>query len=161
MNLHRRSALVLGFLLLLPVAALAAPPGPVRCQGKIQFRPCPVPPPRSLSAARFAPRPRLQPAFAQLRAVAQPTNLFAKVAKTSFQRVGNRDGMWRGIVSGNGLVHLKLLIQRPGSGEQFWDIGSIHLKNGKSTNFGFRTVAPAGDRWSWKVVAHATTGKKA
>ncbi len=151
---------VLSVTLLLPTIALATPPGPVRCEGKIQFRPCPVHPPESLSASRSLPRPRTQPVFAQLRPVAQPTNLFAKVAKTSFQRVGARDGMWRGIVSGNGMVHLKLLIHRPGSGEQFWDIGSIHLKNGKSTNFGFRTVAPPGDRWSWKVVAHATTGKK-
>ena len=155
----RSSLLVVAVLFTLSSVALAAPPGPVRCRGRIQFKACAVPSPQQISATRRLPvvsRSAAPPRVASR----PPTNLFARVAKTSFQRIGARDGLWRGVVSGNGLVHLQLLIRRAGSTEQRWRIGSIHLNNGKSTNFGFRTVVPPGDHWTWQVVATATHNRK-
>ena len=91
-----------------------------------------------------------------LRITRAPTTpyAFARVISQSLESGQHGDGLWRGIVEGNGQIHLKLLIRRDGLLETSSYMGNIHLNN-KRTTFQIRTPMPTGNNWRWEVVAYA------
>lgn len=124
---------------------------PYRCAGRVQFVPC--------TSAQKAD------AIEQRKAMLRPSSgirrgakgSYALVKKPSFTRASGSDGIWRGIVKGNGQVHLHLLLSQGRKTVKRF-IGAIELLKGKETTFTFRSVAPkgaVGQNWRWRVIASA------
>lgn len=114
---------------------------PQRCRGVVQFRPCDDHTPPAANRAQLRHEP--------IRLTPLPRG---KIVESSFSPVGDRDGIWRGIVRGAGELHLVLRI-RSGDGkinERY--MGSVGLA-GNETTFAFRTVRPAGDDWEWSIAS--------
>lgn len=157
-----KTALVL-VLALLPTYAHAAKL--YRCQGKVQYRPCNQAlithsgrynsPYRALqdSATRLA--------RAQIKSQSSSISddLYAEVVKSTFKKLTCSkkqctDGQWRGVIRGNGTVHLTLQILRNGLPESTRYMGNIKLLNSE-TSFNFVSSSPSGKDWSWQVLALA------
>lgn len=78
---------------------------------------------------------------------------FAKVLVKSFKPLPSHEGLWSGRIEGNGVVHLRLVIQRLGVIESTRYMGNVRLQN-KSSSFAFKSMQPAGKNWSWDIVAY-------
>gem|GEM_PF-2344851 len=140
----------------------ASAAGPFRCNGRIQFRPCDMPFPgaRELSA----PPQQISSTGVKSAVTSEPkildSSLFATVLEQRFNEHRPtskaaskiRQGDWRGIVDGNGEVHLELQILRNGTEESRQFMGSVVLINQPST-FHFVGSLPSGNDWSWNVLA--------
>ena len=139
-------------------ASVAQASPPQRCNGLIQFRPCG----QELAAGKqrlVKAHPvtiRETPRYA-LPAPRSKTSdgSYAEVVSQSMSLVGPTIGQWRGILRGNGTVHLRLLWYRNGLLSSARSMGVVRLID-KSTKFSFRTTFPAGAGWTWKVAAYAS-----
>jgi hypothetical protein len=79
---------------------------------------------------------------------------FARVYDTRFTNVGDGLGLWKGLILGEGLIHLRLVIKRDGEVLATKYIGSVHMRaDEKPTPFFFRTTLPQNGNWSWNIVA--------
>jgi hypothetical protein len=85
--------------------------------------------------------------------------LYARVLKNSFLGPGARasrakvaTGTWKGLVEGNGMIHLFLEILRGEAVEERRFMGNV-LLHGKSTTFAFVSPLPQGKDWTWRVSA--------
>lgn len=134
-----------------------------RCQGKVQYRPCEQAlithsgiyssPYRALqdSAARNA--------RAQIKRQSNNTmgELYAEVIRSNFKKLPRAEGQWRGIIRGNGTIHLTLQILRNGIPESTRYMGNITLLNSE-TSFNFVSTSPPGKDWTWQILALAKQG---
>ena len=110
-----------------------------RCNGKIQYLPCQQ---NSTSQEERG-----------LLSASPVKSKYAKVIRSDFSTLPKQEGIWRGLIAGNGTVHLRLLIKRNGSVHSSRYMGNVAL-NDRSTTFAFRSVVPAGKDWSWDIVAY-------
>ena len=122
---------------------------PHRCNGMVQQRPC-----NQLLPARKLRRVvnrtilrRREPSFRNV-----DPSAYAQVIQKSYRPVGQSEGLWKGVIAGNGTVHLKLNILRGGEVESSRYMGRVYLQN-RSTWFSFKTMAPKGGGWSWNIEA--------
>lgn len=138
--------------------------GPVRCNGRIQFRPCEqaqispgvtnLPPstPRAYPANLY-PLASLQPAAVRSEVrPSQSSKYFAKVLQHNFQRISKNEGLWTGKVHGNGNVQLQLQWYKSGVLHSSQPVGNIVLRN-KTSSFGLRSAVPKGENWKWELMA--------
>lgn len=136
-------------ILALPILIALAPPDaeamrPVRCNGRIQFKPCTVDAPSNLEARRV-----------QRTAKRHSQAQFARVIDPKLTKVASGRGNWHGRVEGNGTITLSLQILRRGVLESKLHMGSVVLRN-KSTPFSFLSSLPRGGDWSWNIIAAAS-----
>jgi hypothetical protein len=125
-----------------------------RCAGRVQYRPC------EESSAGSAPTSNLRGNLptAPHHGVAARTssNLhYAKVLTPSFTRGPNAQGVWTGIIEGNGEIEMELQLKRNGRLETSWYMGRVVLQN-RATTFKFVAQPPSGSNWSWSIVATAS-----
>jgi hypothetical protein len=140
---------------MLPSSALAS--RQYRCNGRIQYRPCEVP---AANAASPTPNTSARQTLGSLRRApsndpAIPGLRYAKVHDTNFQRLGRRDGLWRGLVKGNGTVHLTLVLKRGDTVIDERYMGNVTLLD-RETTFAFRSVLPTQHEWDWDISASAS-----
>ena len=121
------------------------------CDGKVQFYPCDVdardagiPGARRIESVSLE---RIQGVREQKESDVAP-----RVFDETFERVSGSEGMWRGHVSGKGLVGLRLFIMRKGLPPLRNEIGAVQL-DGESTFFAFKSQLPKGDDWTWEIKA--------
>jgi hypothetical protein len=160
-----RKTLILCAILTLPAnSAWAA--RQYRCSGKIQFRPCNAAArgaeaPMSRIGNTLGKRSSASTLSAPLKypAPAIQGELYARIVEKSF--LGPRSpaskakvstGVWKGLVEGNGMVHLFLEILRGEAIEERRFMGNVLLR-GKSTTFAFVSPLPRGSDWTWRVSA--------
>ncbi len=107
-----------------------------RCYGRVQYRPCTTTSQHTEShAAKVAAR------------------AYAKVINSEFSELPAQEGIWRGLVAGNGTVHLRLVIKKDGIIQSTRYMGNVALLD-KTTTFAFKAVTPPGKDWSWDIVAY-------
>lgn len=120
-----------------------------RCDGRVQYYPCdetlfPTVNPSSNTSSLSRARPQLKlPAG----------NGSARVIEQNFEDVGNGEGLWRGRIEGQGLIHLRLYIIRSGQIETIKYMGSVSLDGG-STYYAFKSSLPSGA--GWQAIVHAS-----
>ena len=78
----------------------------------------------------------------------------ASVFEDTFERASQNEGVWRGRVGGNGLVHLHLFIYRKGRLFAKRYMGSVTLRN-EDTFFVFKSAVPEDDEWTWVIKAYS------
>ena len=138
-----------------------------RCSGRVQFRPCNYPPSGPVTpgtkigsvVSKSLPTPVLLP-----QAPPVTGEIYARVLEKSFLGPAPKQaprrkgyvptGVWKGLVEGNGMVHLFLEILRDDSVEERRFMGNVLLRD-KSTTFAFVSPLPKGNNWSWRVAALA------
>lgn len=144
-----------------------------RCNGKVQYRPCSTPVANGKLAAKREPKRTLTGALTQLGNTwrARPRSdfssgdvlanandvrgpIYAKVMQQSYARLSAREGQWRGVVRGNGDIHLTLQILRSGDVVASRYMGHVQLVE-KSTSFNYKSVPPPGGDWGWRILASA------
>lgn len=122
-----------------------------RCQGRVQYRPCQEG--YSLSYARRQAQHSL--VLKHKSPAANPKGrLYAKILRQSFTKLPGQEGLWQGVVQGNGDIHLQIHFLKNGIVQNTRYMGHVLLTN-KSSTFKFRTVTPAGDDWTWRITAAA------
>lgn len=124
--------------------------GPFRCNGRIQFSPCPK--------AALTESPLAMPTLLYTRSVTTKKKSsfhYAEVVSSSFSRLSKDRGEWSGRVRGMGTVNLKLLVYRRGEFESSRYMGSVTLPKDKSTIFKFRSALPKGVAWTTRIFAWA------
>ena len=114
---------------------------PHRCNGRIQFTPCPSQ--NSIAASPAPTDPRARGSFP-----------YAQITDQEFERISAEMGRWRGSVKGSGFVELRLLILRSGKVESTRYMGHLKLKD-KSSTFRFHSPMPKGSGWSWRIDTRA------
>lgn len=132
--------------LLLSSTALAHPP--VRCNGKIQFRPCRKP----LKIKKTIESKTMK---ASLRRTTPRKEV--EVINPQFRKVGTQRGEWRGKIRGRGLVHLSLQFFQQGSLLSQRYMGNVALNKDKDESISFKFTSPLPPKsrqWSWKVEAY-------
>lgn len=152
MRLRLVIALLLAVICFAPFNAHAA--RQYLCSGRVQYRPCNQPLhtyKRNVKGSGLRQGARYQWKSEEPH-VDSP---YAKIVKQTFKTFKNSQGLWKGIVEGNGRVHLRLEIFRDGNIESSRSMGSIFLNN-KSTWFSFKSMLPAGQDWRWNISAFAT-----
>lgn len=135
--------------------------GPVRCNGRIQFRPCGqeyANGSAELNRRRLSARsdssaadPRYQ--FAPSWKVTD--HLSARIVSQSFHALERNIGEWRGEIEGNGRVHLVLEILQGDRVALSTYMGNVKLLN-KKTTFAFKTALPKLPKWNWRLATYAT-----
>lgn len=149
----QKSTIIKLSLALLPLLIWETPSfaaGPFHCAGRVQFRPCDT----------DAPAPKRSPTKAQAPSSRLPkissksASPYARVISHTFSRTSSAEGVWKGVIEGNGEVQLELQMVRNGKVEVTWYMGHVKLEN-NATSFKFVTVPPTGPGWSYKVVAYA------
>ncbi len=143
-------------LLLLLVFTSSALARPYRCEGRVQPRPCEasVEPIAELHQPAIVQSRRIQ-VIAPRNDIYNGTALFARIVKQEFLKQRGGDGLWKGIVEGNGEVTLHLIIEKGGIMLSSWKMGSVLLSRSRPSSFAFRTRAPDGGDWKWRVLARA------
>jgi hypothetical protein len=92
----------------------------------------------------------------QKSAHANPSRRYARVFNTNFSKLSRKLGLWKGHISGQGLIQLQLVIKSEGQVVAKKLIGSVKMnKNEKPTPFFYRATVPPQQRWSWSIVARA------
>lgn len=125
------------------LGVLLAGAGPFRCDGQVQFRPCGQEMPDGQAA-----RSRRSQIMAGIK------RLTARVEGETFRRVGRIEGIWRGFVRGHGPVHLRLQILEGSQVASDMAIGDVSLDSREPpVRFTFKSVAPHGEKWSWRILA--------
>ena len=128
----------------LAAIALVAPSAhaikPVRCAGKIQFRPCD----QSVPEMRAGLRKRKS---------VVPTDAFGEVVESRYRSLNRRDGRWEGRVTGRGYVELTLLINQSGR-TSTRQMGGVDLQD-ETTSFAFVSSRPDGNDWTWQILTSA------
>ena len=82
--------------------------------------------------------------------------LKAKLHNVSFQRTGTNRGVWRGLITGNGNITLRLNIFENGVLYESKYIGEIQQKiNESPTPFKYISSTPPSRGWTWKITATA------
>lgn len=123
-----------------------------RCEGRIQYRPCDEPFRGPTGIGMGIDTGVALRAQARLPKPNGP--LFAEVLESRFERLSAREGIWRGRIRGNGLVRLRLEIVEGAAAAPPRFMGHVPLAN-KATWFAFRSVAPAGKNWTWRIIAES------
>lgn len=137
-----------------------------RCSGKVQYRPCDVPLGKGqLASTRIGSTlgstngTDSRGSASRLSSPSVSGELYAKVLENSFLGPGARapkakitTGTWKGLVEGNGMVHLFLEILRGEAVEERRFMGNV-LLHGKATTFAFVSPLPHGKDWTWRVSA--------
>ena len=118
---------------------------PVRCAGKIQFRPCDQSLPDMRAGFR---KPKTSTARGNLSTAA-----FAEVVESRYRSLNRRDGRWEGRVTGRGFVELTLLINQDGR-TSTRKMGGVDLED-ETTSFAFVSSRPSGDDWTWRILTTA------
>ena len=132
---------------------------PYRCDGRVQPRPCKdslvptvtsseTPGPAVVETRRIQGIPPRSDIY-------EGTALFARIVRQEFLQQRGGDGLWKGVVEGNGEVTLHLIIERGGVTHSRWKMGSVVLSRSRPSSFAFRTKAPSGGDWKWRVLARA------
>ena len=173
------ASFIAAVLTLIAITSSASASPPIRCNGRIQFRPCGEPYPNGahlnlpleqstakLAADLLVPLPQTRPLSAKNYSPRESGIHYARIAKQEFRKLPLRrstrlegqslEGQWRGIVEGNGLVHMELRIERAGQVESTWYLGSVRLDR-TSTFFSFKAPIPTDSDWTWDLVAYSTT----
>ncbi len=133
--------------------------GTFRCNGKVQFRPCGHPVADGKLAFEKVTLPRLQIKQIRPETVKAPERASLSIARPaiievkSFERVGKRDGLWRGFVTGKGNVRLNLKFAKSGRIQEERAVGQIYLSRYKTTTFTVRTALPKGRNLTWHIEA--------
>ena len=80
--------------------------------------------------------------------------LYADIVQANYQKYEKRNeyGQWRGVVKGNGDIHLNLLISQKGKPEENRYMGHVKLKEDQ-TSFNFISSPPKAGTWTWKILA--------
>lgn len=144
------------------VGAMVGPAfaGTYRCSGKVQFRPCGYPVADGKVAFETVNLPKVkitkiprsnEPLSGNARSA--PRVWPAIVEVKSFERVGKRDGLWRGFVTGKGKVRLNLKFAKSGRVQEERAVGQVFLSRYKTTNFTVRTTLPRGGDLTWHIEA--------
>lgn len=159
---------ILPSILLVFMAADAVAVRQYRCAGKIQYRPCTLSETHaqapSQSHSVFKPW-AAAPAIASATRMRPPRapygapRLYAAVRGTSLSpgpSAGRsaRDGIWRGLVEGNGMVQLHLEFLKQDEVFERRLIGNIPLV-ATSTSFAFVSRMPSEREWTWRIAAQA------
>jgi len=148
--------------ILVAMAVIIIPAAPVyaktyRCEGLIQFRPCDVAlhtPKRPVYVPNTNSSRRYSPALDRLGQFAAP-----QISKTTFKKLSNGEGIWRGFVSGVGKVALALQIKESGKKANHYSIGQLEiLPTENPVRFTYKSVVPRGANWTWRVVANRLQG---
>lgn len=80
----------------------------------------------------------------------------AKLHNISFQRTSANRGIWRGMISGNGNITLRLNIFENGTLHESRYIGEIQQKiSERPTPFKYVSSTPTSRGWTWKITAQA------
>jgi len=77
---------------------------------------------------------------------------YAKVVSSRFIPVSGNQGVWSGVVAGNGRVHLNLNILKGRVTHTRKYMGQVVLNN-KTSTFKFKTALPDFPGWRWRIVA--------
>ena len=118
---------------------------PVRCAGRIQFRPCD----QSVPDMRAG----LRKQGAKTARVSSPSATYAEIVESRYRSLNHRDGRWEGRVNGRGYVELTLLINQAGR-RSTRQMGGVELE-GETTSFAFVSSRPNGNDWSWQILTAA------
>ncbi len=145
-------------LLLFPMTAAA---NQYRCNGRIQYRPCD----QKITATRMnkssgtaammaAQRNAIKASFKYQNEAKNGSPLYADIIKADYQKYPHKKqyGQWKGVVKGNGDIHLSLLINKRGEPEENRYMGHVRLKNDQ-TSFNFVSSPPKSGQWTWKILA--------
>lgn len=131
-----------------------------RCNGRVQYRPCigKVPASSAYRALNQSQQNLLKASFNYQKQMAEATKgAFADVVSSSYRKMPRQNsrnyGQWRGIVRGNGDIHLRLQIERNGVQTDRY-MGRVKL-NQDQTSFNFISTPPKEKNWTWKVLAVA------
>ena len=120
-----------------------------RCNGRVQYRPCEVDPAWEKNRADFRRSAGKRARWAPLN---EDSSTSPRIFEDSYERASESEGLWRGRVAGNGLVHLNLYIYKRGRLHIKRYMGSVALKN-EDTFFAFKSPLPDGDDWTWVIKA--------
>lgn len=161
MNINRTS-LPQTLLLCLIISAVCMAPGEssaarqYRCDGRIQYRPCADSSFISNKVTVSLQNTQRNLAKASYKRADKQSQgeRYAEVRKSSYKKLAHANGQWRGLVRGNGDIHLTLEILRKGEVESRKYMGHVFLE-GKETNFSFISASPKGTDWTWRVMALA------
>ena len=129
-----------------------------RCAGKIQYRPCHQSigytqgtfPSLQSAERRIHENMKRQKKYSSMAS----EDLYAEVISSNFKKLPKSDGQWRGIIKGNGNIHLTLHLLRAGIQESTKYMGNITLENDQ-TSFNFISAVPKGKDWTWRISALA------
>ena len=126
------------------------------CSGQVQYRPCNQPIHQYKRSVKGLTRDGngIKSSKEGVDSTNKSEASFARVLTKTFKIANKSEGLWRGTIEGNGLVHLKLQIIRNGAIESARYMGSVFLPN-KSTWFSFKSSLPKGLDWSWDISALA------
>ena len=83
--------------------------------------------------------------------------IYAEIVQSSYQKITKSKrqyGQWKGVIKGNGEVHMALIISRNGKVELNRYMGKVILQKNQ-TIFNFITSPPQGSNWSWKILTSA------
>lgn len=118
------------------------------CNGRIQYRPCGQP----LHQYKRNVTSNGKVKKSVKRAETKDPDAFARVLKNTFKSVNRTEGLWKGVIEGNGMVHLRLNIIRDGQVKDSRYMGRVFLAN-KSTWFAFKSTLPKERDWTWNIEA--------
>ena len=137
--------------------------GPYRCNGRIQYEPCIQATQnrnylkyKSATQALKASQTNALRASYKFQQEGKNYNgpLYAKIVSANYQKYSNKGGygQWRGIIKGNGDIHLSLLLNKNGAPPESRYMGHVKLKEDQ-TSFNFISTPPQNKVWSWKILA--------
>jgi len=76
-----------------------------------------------------------------------------KISSETFKRLSPKKGHWKGLVQGNGTIHLFLIITRNGRMVLWRKIGQVTMGIGeKQISFNYTGLLPKGSGWKWKII---------
>lgn len=144
--------------LLLTCVSQASAAKQYRCNGKVQYKPCAInlksnSPYQALSESQ---RNLVKASYKYQKEMSESADrIFAEVVESSYRKLNDSRnyGQWRGVVRGNGDVHLVLAINKNGKVTNKY-MGHVKLKKDQ-TIFNFISTPPSGKNWNWQVLARA------
>lgn len=133
-----------------------------RCGGRVQYRPCAQSEVRDSRMSQSAYQNLVRAEQNLVRGSLKyqkdmqgdSKHIYSEIVESSFRHLPNRKNtaQWRGIVRGNGDIHLNLLITRNGVVEINRYMGHIKLKDDQ-TIFNFVSTPPKGNDWTWQILS--------
>lgn len=121
-----------------------------RCDGRVQYRPCEPAPVKLKADAPPPSRAKVKP-FPAAIVQGRP---YARIVRQEFIGLPGSEGVWHGLLEGNGEVRLHMEFIQDGVLKSSRFMGRILLFN-KTTTFKFRSSTPPGKAWSWRIRASA------
>lgn len=118
------------------------------CDGRIQHRPCG----QKLHSYKRNVTAGTKSSKSGYAKKKKDPDAYARVLEHRFKTVSKSEGLWKGVIEGNGMVHLRLNIIKSGQVTDSRYMGRVYLDN-KSTWFAFKSPIPKDQDWSWNIQA--------